>query len=154
MTERKEEGIESIHANTQTVVAQPCSMQYVHDSLADCAYVQKGLWPLTMTTEGWAGCCLVAVAAVATALGSSSSLSSSMPSERPSTSLTVSSMVACLAFTVSILHLEWSEAICSWQPRIFWASSCQNIPPRQKTPPPPGSGECGSAHNRRSIVPG
>lgn len=27
-------------------------------------------------------------------------------------------------------------------------------PARQKTPPPPGSGECGSVHNGRSIVPG
>lgn len=89
---------------------------------------------LTMTTEGCAGSCLepafvVALVLTATGLDSSSSLSSSMPSESPSTSLTVSSIVACLAFTVSILHLEWSDAICSWYPRIFWASSCQNIIP-------------------------
>lgn len=32
----------------------------------------------------------------------------------PSISVTVSSMVACLAFTASILHLEFSDAICSW----------------------------------------
>lgn len=90
------------------------ALQHVHVWVSGrlCMCPKKAL-PLTMTTEGCAGSCLAAAAAV-TALGSSSSLSSSMPSERPSTSLTVSSMVACLAFTVSILHLEWSEAICSW----------------------------------------
>lgn len=57
-----------------------------------------------MTTEGCAG----------GFLGSASASSSSRPSESPSTSVTVRSMVACLAFIVSILHLELSEAICSW----------------------------------------
>lgn len=32
----------------------------------------------------------------------------------PSISLTVRSMVACLAFTANILHFEFSDAICSW----------------------------------------
>lgn len=44
----------------------------------------------------------------------------------PSISLTVSSMVACLAFTASILHFEFSDAICSWYPFIFSASSFTN----------------------------
>lgn len=71
---------------------------------------------LTITTEGWAGCA-----------GSRSESSSSIPSESPSTSVTVSSMVACFAFIVSILHFEFKEAICSWYPLIFWASSWGNI---------------------------
>lgn len=50
--------------------------------------------------------------------------SSSRLSVKPSASLTDRSVVACLAFTVSILHLEFRDAICSWQPLIFWASSC------------------------------
>lgn len=71
---------------------------------------------LTITTEGWVGCA-----------GSRSESSSSIPSDSPSTSVTVSSMVACFAFIVSILHLEFKEAICSWYPLIFWASSWGNI---------------------------
>lgn len=59
--------------------------------------------PLTMTTEGWAE-----------GAGRSSPARSSAPGASPSTSVTVSSMVACLAFIVSILHLELSEAISSW----------------------------------------
>lgn len=50
--------------------------------------------------------------------------SSCASSVRPLASLTVRSMVACLALTVSILHLEFKDAICSWYPLIFWARSC------------------------------
>lgn len=97
------------HAHTHT---HPCN---VYRSMTVYPPQKPEVFPLTMTTEGCAGSCLAtAVVVSVTALGSSSSLSSSMPSEKPSTSLTVSSIVACLAFTVSILHLEWSEAICSW----------------------------------------
>lgn len=71
---------------------------------------------LTITTEGWVGCA-----------GSRSESSSSIPSDSPSTSVTVRSMVACFAFIVSILHLEFKAAICSWYPLIFWASSWGNI---------------------------
>lgn len=71
---------------------------------------------LTITTEGCAGCA-----------GRRSESSSSIPSESPSTSVTVRSIVACFAFIVSILHFEFKEAICSWYPLIFCASSWGNI---------------------------
>lgn len=71
---------------------------------------------LTITTEGCAGCA-----------GRRSESSSSTPSESPSTSVTVRSIVACFAFIVSILHFEFKEAICSWYPLIFCASSWGNI---------------------------
>lgn len=96
----------------QLMHTHPCN---VYRSMTVYPPQKPEVFPLTMTTEGCAGSCLASAVVVSvTALGSSSSLSSSMPSEKPSTSLTVSSIVACLAFTVSILHLEWSEAICSW----------------------------------------